>query len=588
MASVLLKKRISEYEKAIEAEGVNDRLIRLHLDACRTCYETEKDYKLALRVSEETKKYVNKYIKQTTKGTFWDLERYAQESDKRFESVEWMYELWKMEAVHKFESFCFYMEHKRPYEKRFYVPRRKTLSVVANDFQRLEDDELDTYGLSMPSRTGKSTMGVFFMAWHGLRKPMSHNAMGGHSGILAKRFFRGLSNLIETEEYTFPELFFYAHPRLKRVVESKSSDPSEYTINLGKPDEFSTYTCRGIDGTWTGAVDVSEDGYLYIDDMVRDREHSLSAIRMENTYQEYQNKMLDRMNDGAKKILIGTLWGVGDPLERERLLDPDNPRRLFRKIPALDPETDESNFQYEYKGFSTKYYREMRDRLDRAEWMAKFQQQPFVREGLLFPQEELRYFNGTIPDDDRRVVAACDPAYGRGDSVSMPVCVDYGEGKEKFIIDWVHDNRTPQYTVIEVVNKIEEHYITELKIEQNTGGGLFAEDVQEEMDKRGIHFCKIVTKYAPVKISKEDKIGGYSDYIKRWFRFLPIKRMSESDELESVYQRSHQYGRAMDELVLYSGEGKNLHDDAPDALTQVAMMFDERRVRKAVIMGSPI
>ena len=100
----------------------------------------------------------------------------------------------------------------------------------------------------------------------------------------------------------------------------------EFTITLGDPDRFATVTCRGIDGTWTGAVDVSKDGYLYVDDLVRDREHSLSPTRMENTYQEYLNKMVDRKNDGARELMVGTLWNVLDPLERMRKQYEHDPR----------------------------------------------------------------------------------------------------------------------------------------------------------------------------------------------------------------------------------------------------------------------
>ena len=158
----------------------------------------------------------------------------------------------------------------------------------------------------------------------------------------------------------------------------------EFTLTLGDPDRFATITCRGIDGTWTGAVDVSSDGYLYVDDLVRDREHSLSPMRMENTFQEYLNKMVDRKIDGARELMVGTLWNVLDPLARLKEMYANNPLYRFRKIPALN-EKDESNFAYEINGFSTEYYRDMRERLDNAEWMAKYQQQPYVREGLLFP-----------------------------------------------------------------------------------------------------------------------------------------------------------------------------------------------------------
>ena len=367
-------------------------------------------------------------------------------------------------------------------------------------------------------------------------------------------------------------------------MESKSSDPGEFTINLGEPDEFNTLSCRGIDGTWTGAIDISSDGYLYVDDLVRDREHSMSPSRMENTYQEYQNKMLDRMNDGAKKLLVGTLWSVFDPLERERKQNEDNPRALFRKIPALN-ENDESNFQYEIKGFSTQYYINMRERLDKAEWSAKYMQAPFVREGLIFPIEELLFFDGTIPDEVCKTIALCDPAFGGGDSLSMPIGKVFDD--ITYIVGWIHDNRSPEYTVPKVVDAIDKHGITLLWIEKNSGGQLVAEKIQKEMESRGIIHCKIELFSAPVKMHKEEKITGHSDYVKRNFKFLlPKAKEVQVDDLE-IYYADKDYRKAIDEMTTWSAEskGKKVHDDAPDSIATFAMKLNNK-VRKVATVSS--
>lgn len=585
MASPELIRAFESYKGyTAEHDEADIKVIEACVMAAGVAYVTEKDIEYGKEISEFTHPLIERWVKEQTKGgNFWLLEKWAQDHNITYPIIEKAYELFKIEAPHLFTSYMYYMERKRAYEKRFYVPRRKTLCVPAQDLQDLEDDKLDTYGLSMPSRVGKSGLCIFFLTWVGLRKPMSHNVMGGHSGQLVKRFFRGLENLTGDEEYCFSELFQYVNPKMKKIIEKKSSDPAELIINLGKPDEFATFSCRSADASWTGALDVSEDGYLYVDDLVRDREHSLSASRMENTYQEYQNKMLDRMNDGAKKILVGTLWSVLDPLVREEHENVNNPRALFRKIPALN-ENDESNFQYEFKGFSSKYYIDLRERLEKPEWCAKYMQSPFVREGLTFPIEELRFFDGNVPDTACRTIAALDPAFGSGDSLSMPICKDFGE--DKYIVDWVHDKRTVAYTIPLVADKIEEHTITELKIEKNRGGDLFAEQLQKELDARKIRHCHITLENAPVKMSKEDKISGYSDFIKRNFQFLTIRKWTEDSNF--VYVASEQYRKAIDEMTMFSAEGKNVFDDAADSITQLAMMFEKRERRKAVIMRSPI
>ena len=577
-------KAIESYDNFIKIHPVDDEVINAYTVVACDVLENIKHREHGLEISTKTKNLINNYVKDKTGGYFWELEKYANDNKVSIPAIDSGYKVYRAEAPYLFESYMFYMEKNRKPEKRFYKPRRGTLKIVVNDLERLENDEIDTYGLSMPSRTGKSSVCIFFLSWVGYRKPGSHSAMGGHSGQLAKRFFKGYDNLVETPEYTFNELFQVLHPGMK-TLESKSSDPAEFTINLGDPDEFSTLSCRGIDGTWTGAIDVSPDGYLYVDDLVRDREHSMSPSRMENTYQEYQNKMLDRMNDGAKKLLVGTLWSTLDPLERERKQNEDNPRAFFRKIPALN-EKEESNFQYEIKGFSTKYYLDMRDRLDKAEWMAKFMQAPFVREGLTFPIEELRFFNGVVPDEVCRTVALCDPAFGGGDSLSMPICKDYGRDN-CFIVSWVHDKRSPEFTVPKVVDRIEKFGITLLWIEKNSGGQLLAEKIQKEMDARNIIHCRIELFSAPVKMHKEEKIVGHSDYVKRSFQFLLPKAKEVDIEDADIYYADADYRKAIDEMTTWSAEGKGKqHDDAPDSISTLARKLNSNIRKVATVTGS--
>ena len=587
MASNDLIRAFESYKGYYERHGADESLVNACIEAAKTAFLIEKDEKYGLTITRAAKDYIGEIILNKSGVGFFSLEKYAIDNDIEYSIINAGYDIYRLESFSRFESFMLYIERDRRQEKRFYLPRRCTLRTVANDMQRLEDDELDVYGLSLPSRTGKSSICIFFLTWVGVRKPNSHNAMGGHSGQLAKRFFRGLDNIIETPDYRYDEVFHLWNPEYRSVLQAKSSDPAEFTLNLGSPDEFSTFTCRGIDGTWTGAIDVSSDGYLYVDDLIRDREHSLSPSRVENTYQEYQNKMLDRMNDGAKKMLVGTLWTVNDPLERERRLNESNPRALFRKIPALN-ENEESNFQYKVKGFSTKYYIDMRDRLDKAEWMAKFQQQPFIREGLTYPIEELRFFDGFLPVGNCSTIAHIDVAFGGGDRLSMPICKDFGE-LNKYIVGWVHDSRSPGYTVPRVVDAIDRYYITKLFIEKNSGGQLYAEKVTEEMTRRNINHCKIELYSAPNKISKNDKISGYSDYVKRNFLFLTPKSKDTYDDDIDYYKADADYRKALDEMTTFSIEGKGKQfDDSPDSISSLAMKMDNRRSTKARIISSPI
>lgn len=588
MASQSLISTVDSYENYIERNGIDESVMDAYIEASEVAIKTEKDIQYGLQLTKRCKEIIERFCVEHSGVGIWDLEKYAQDNDEEYPLIDKWYKTLKTESYYDFESFMFYMERKRHYSKRFYFPRRHTLKIVVNDLQDLENRIIKFYGLSMPSRVGKSTICIFFLAWVSLRRPNSHSAMGGHSGILAKGFYKELMNLFTTEEYTFSELFYFWNPEYanKPLVTDKSAD--EFTITLGNSDRFATVTCRGIDGTWTGAVDVSKDGYLYVDDLVRDREHSLSPMRMENTYQEYLNKMVDRKNDGARELMVGTLWNVLDPLERMRKQYENDSQYRFRRIPALD-ENDESNFDYEINGFSTAYYRDMREKLDKAEWMAKFMQKPYVREGLLFPDNELRFFNGDFNEElenkERKIIALCDPAFGGADNLSMPVCADFG-GKQKYIIDWVYKKGTQAVTVPLIVAAIKKHYITELHIEQNAGGKLITDSIKAEMKKQNVYFCRIIPYYANTKLPKEEKIKGYSDRVKEIFIFLISRQYLAIDD-RPTYIRTQMYQDAMDEFTMYTSEGKNPHDDASDSITQLAIVID-KKATQTVIMSSPI
>lgn len=528
--------------------------------------------------------HVSNYIKTAASALHIDT------CDEKFGKLYWKTMLF--ETPYLFESFIYYMEKNRKPEKKFYEPRKETLNVVVADLQELEDNPKKFYGLSMPSRVGKSTTMIFFFGWIAAKKPNSHNAMGGHSGILAKGFYKELLNLMTTEEYTFKEIFDYMHPEYvnKPFPTDKSAD--EFTITLGDPDRFATITCRGIDGTWTGAIDVSSDGYLYVDDLVRDREHSLSPTRMENTYQEYLNKMVDRKNDGSKEIMVGTLWNVLDPLERMRKQYDGTEGYKFRKIPALN-ENEESNFNYKINGFSTEYYLEMREKLDNAEWMAKFMQQPYVREGILFQTDELRYFNGILPETDHRIVAVVDVALGGGDSLSMPIGAEYENG-DVYIFDWVFNRGPKEVTLPIVVGKIMGNEIRETRFEANQGGDLYCGLVDSMLQEQN-YKCSCTHRKAPNKMEKKSKIIAYSGDVKRKFIFLqsklPTVEEKEQDAKNNIkrYYRTKEYQAAMDELTTFVTIGDNPFDDAADSVTQLEMFIEKPpSIYKTRIIASPI
>ena len=454
-----------------------------------------------------------------------------------------------MDAKADLDAYLQYLEYEREPEKRFYLPRRRVLRPVVQHLQDLEDGKLDFLGVSLPPRVGKSTLCIMFMTWVMGKRPDIANVMSGHSDKLTDGFYREiLSIMTDPTTYAWGEVF----PEVKIADSSAKNE----TIDLDRKKRFPTMTCRSIGGTLTGAVEIGSGGYLYVDDLIEDLEESLNPQRLQAKYDAYLNQLKDRKKDGAKELMVGTRWNVYDPLGRVQEQYEGNERYRFCVLPALN-EDGESNFVYQHNlGFSTEYYQDMKDSIDDATWNAKYMGAPYVREGLLFPEDELQCYNGVLPEGDPDKIAVCDVAWGGGDSLSMVFAYVYGT--DVYIHDVIFNKGDKKITYPVVVGKTKQHIPYRVRFEANNGGDVYADHVDDLLRKDGVHLS-IFSRRAPTTQSKLGRIIQFSPDIKRFF-FISEK------------YRSKEYRAFMREVTTFTVTGKNPHDDAPDSL---AMLADE-------------
>ena len=457
---------------------------------------------------------------------------------------------WLYAAQDDFDSYCIYLEWRRPPDKKFYQPRRRVLRVLAQDLQDLADRKIVFLGVSLPPRVGKSTLCIFFITWLMGKHPDSASVMSGHSDKLTDGFYGEVLNIItDADTYNWNEVF----PGIKLVDKSAKNE----TVDLNRKKRFPTLTCRSIGGTLTGAVEIGENGVLYSDDLIEDLEESLNPARLDAKYDAYLNQLKDRKKLGALELMVGTRWNVLDPLGRISLQYKNDPRYRFRVIPALD-ENGHSNFNYDYGvGFDDAYYHDMRDSIDHATWLAKYQGNPVVREGLLLPREELRWYNGVLPDGepDRKLMVA-DIAWGGGDFFSAPVAYVYGD--TVYVHDVVFSNGDKTVTKPAVCAKVKQHMPHTFRGEANNGGDEYCDSIDMALRAEGVHI-NIRSQRAPTNQSKLSRILQYAPDIKRFY-FV--------DDAHS----SPEYRAFMEQATTFTQMGKNLHDDAIDSL---AMLADE-------------
>ena len=452
------------------------------------------------------------------------------------------------EAKDVFDSYCIYLEWNRAPEKKFYQPRRKVLLTLVRDLEDLFFHRVEFLGVSQPPRTGKSTICIFFITWLMGNRPDVASVMSGHSDKLTNGFYgEVLSIITDPVTYNWGKIF----PGVQ-LVDKSAKDES---VDLNRKKRFPTLTCRSIGGTLTGAVEIGEGGVLYSDDLIEDLEESLNVERLNNKYDAYLNQLKDRKKQGALELMVGTRWNVLDPLGRIQNQYADNPKYRFRVIPAVD-ENGHSNFNYDYGvGFDDAYYADMKASIDDATWWAKYMGKPYVREGLLFPADELRYFNGVLPDGEPdRKLMVMDIAWGGGDFTACPIAYVYGDAV--FIPDLVFNNGDKTVTRPEVVGKIVQHKINVVRGEANNGGDEYCDVVDSQLRQQGYH-CSVRSQRAPSGQSKLSRIIQYAPDIKRFY-FLDEKHQSK------------EYKSFMEQVTMFTQLGKVPHDDAPDSLAQLA------------------
>ena len=479
------------------------------------------------------------------------------------------------EGTESFDSFMLYNEINRPLDQQFWYPRRKVLLPICRDLEALERGELDELAISLPPRTGKTAMIEMFAIWIMLRHPERSNLYCTYSDTVAKTFYEAcLEVLGDPVTYAWHEVF------PGRSVKHK--DAKDYRLDIDRRKHYSSLTARSLYGSLNGTCDA--DGYQIMDDPHSGIEEAMNRNRLDTAWQHVENDFMTRKSvDKIKRLWIGTRWSLYDVISR-RLDSMENDPAFssirFKeiRIPALDPVTDESNFVYLYgKGSSTESYRQVRASFERnndlASWLAQFQQQPVERAGALFSPEDLRYYNGVLPETEPdRVFAAVDPSWGGGDFCAMPVCYQYGD--DLYVQDVVYTDGDKRISQPEIVSMVKKHKIAAMTVEATKMTAGFADDIDSMLKKDG-HRINLMKKPASTKTSKEQRIFDAAPDIRERMYF------------RSDGNRSKEYVLFMQNVYAFTMTGKNKHDDAPDSLAAAINMAFFSKPSVAVPFANP-
>jgi len=566
-----MQEQISENSRlflAMIAEGARGD-ISAYADALRVIKEIETDGCSVIRDNREN--IVSKVYDENNFKTAHDysqmLREYLSEAltdddDANAKVLKIYRDTLLFDAPFDFDCFCRYIEWDREEDKKFYMPRRKQLLPLARALQRLEERKIHLLCISMPPGVGKTTLAEFFLAWTGGRHPEMPNIIGSHSNSFLRGVYDEVQRIVgKRSEYLWQKVF----PEVRLA----GTNAKDLMLDLGSRKRFSTFEFSSIGSGNAGKIRAAN--LLYCDDLIDGIETAMNRDRLDKVWQQYTVDYRQRKIGDCAELHIATRWSVHDVIGNLEDRYGNDTDAEFIVCPALN-EQDESNFDYPYGvGFTTQFYREQREIMDSVSWKCLYEQTPVEREGQLYPPDQLqRYFELPEGDPDS-IIGVCDTKTTGSDFCVMPIAFQYGN--KFYIEDVLCENYAPQIVETNLISKICQWNPHMIRFESNVAGGKLASDIQTAVKEKDCR-TKIETKWT--QANKETKILMESHWV--------IEHCIFKDESVLHGDEWREYRKFMQLLCSYSLEGKNKHDDAPDAMAQLSQFVQSFSGNKVQIV----
>jgi hypothetical protein len=560
LASSSLISVVSQYEKYIESNGINESVVNAYIEAAQVALQTEKDVEYGLKISARAKQLAEKFIFDSTGGTAWDLEKFAFKNKVQYDILDKYYSVLLAEAQNKIvDSGFMYLEKKREPKERFYMPRRKQFLKIGltQALQGMIDDKYDILCVSLIPGAGKTTVEKMFNALVAGWYPKDFSLFYSHSGDITRMYFDGVYDIVtNSDEYTWSEIFPNLH------VTSTNAKLEQF--NIGKYKPFPSVQCTSVGSKNSGKVRSSK--YLLVDDLIGGVEEALNPTTLDKLWNKYavdarQRKIQDTDGHNCKEIHIATRWSVRDVIGRIQNMYAGNPRVKVIAVPDIDPETGESNFDYEFSGFTKEFFEDQQLLMDDISYRCLYKQEPIEREGLLFPDDKIRRYLNLPHGEPEIITAQCDTKGKGTDYFVMPILQKYGE--DYYCVDCVCDNTADYEMQYEnAANVIVNNKVQECEFERNAGGDRVAMEVNKRVLSKG-WVCNITD--MPTETNKEARIFQCSNWILQHVIFKDPQ----------LYSPKEPYGVMVGLLKQYSVSGKKQLDDVPDVFSNFALRITQ-------------
>jgi len=438
-------------------------------------------------------------------------------------------------------EFFWYCNLKAP---DFYKPERKYLVKLCNELQDFYESDDEVLIVNLPPRHGKSRTAQLLVEWILGKNQQEKIMTGSYNETLSTVFSKSVRNSIqEIKVDEYKPVFSDVFPGVR--IKKGDAAMNLWSLEGG----YNNYLATSPTGTATGFGCT----LLIIDDLIKNSEEAYNADVLEKHWNWFTNTMLSRLEEGGKIIIIMTRWATGD-LAGKALEHFREQGAKLRHISMKALQDDGTMLCEEI--LSRKSY-DMKIKsmgLDIAS--ANYQQEPIDIRGKLYssfktytelPRDQ---YGNLLFDSIRNYTDTAD----QGDDYLCSINYGVYNG-EAYILNVLYTKAPMEETEPAVAKMLYEDNVNIADIESNNGGRGFARAVKRILQEQYKSNKTRINWFHQSK-NKKARILSNATWVMDHIYF-PVNwkdRWPEYYEAMNTYQR----------------EGKNQHDDAPDATTGIA------------------
>ena len=459
-------------------------------------------------------------------------------------------ELIKLEAKKELSRRDFWYYCKLLGKKDFYNDRKEYLKDLCNQLQSFIDSNKKILVINMPPRFGKSYTATLFVQWLLGRNNKLKIMTGSYNETLSSTFAKQVRDMIATEQTQGVTVYRDIFPDTK--IKYGEASMNKWAL---EGSQVANYLATSPTGTATGfGADL-----IVIDDLIKNSEEAYNSNVLEKHIDWFTNTMLSRTEKGFKLIIIMTRWASND-LAGFILSNYDDVVHInYKAINDDGTPLDEETLSLEDFEFKTK-------NMAKEIVYANYQQEPIDIKGRLY--NEFKTYVELPKEKIVKISAYCDTADTGDDFLCNIIYADCKDSA--YILDVIYTKEAMEITEPLVAEAYKKFNVNVADIESNNGGRAFARNIERITRDKGNY--KTIVKWFHQSGNKIARILSNSAWVNANI-YMPIDWKNKWSEFAK-------------DIISYQKEGKNKHDDGPDALTGVAEKTINRNEMRTIDRNS--